>query len=398
MGKDKFSFHKKYGICSRKGLIIFGFWGLVSWPFWTAHSFAEEQASPPPRQAEEARLLVSIGDQLWEIGEQARAIEKYQEALKLSPLNVEATSRLVFSFQKAQYRLPKGLKNELGDQYYLYFLRLAYQLQAIEPKYRKDPKLLWEQVYFLEKNRETQKYAGEVLEALQELHPDDPEVLAKLGEFRVEFSLSKKEKERGIELINQAIDRNPKEPKYLQTLGEALLKIGKDAEAIRVYERATNVIEDDGKEALYEKRKFAVEGMQVFRQHAKKDEKNGILTPSLMMPLDERINVFEHFYYLIDPKESFHPYEQAMVPGERYLLTLYSKTDNIKKAEALLAKYYGGEGIGTQGNARFIEEDFTKNWIEILEKKSPESEVLRTLRATYEDKWGEVAPEKKDRN
>lgn len=338
------------------------------------------------------KIHLEVGDRLLAQKKYYEAYKDYQQALELDVLNVDAHRKLISLYLTV---FPGGIDPK-GAYKSEEYLRLVYRLYSIKPDLLNDPNILMAEARILADDRlpdSNQNWEGaeQILTRLLELRPDDTVALVRLGELRTGLNRSPKEGQSGLALIRKAVELRPEKMEYKLQLGKALVNLEQGAEAIRWYrqlvQNAPRVEMGEDQNYL----SFAKHGMALFHHYAVRDKERGILTKTLDMPIDERIETIEYLITLEPEEISESKYfwwsnitKGTALNPRKWLALLYIEQGQFEQADRSLSD-------SKQRKLKSINRELYELWIEVLERGGHDKNKLEQIIAEYEEKFGRRA-------
>ena len=167
---------------------------------------------------------IHLGILLYRLTRYDEAVEHLTRAVGLKPSNSETHLLLGLSylqaneFEQATSAFEKGLEYHPNDE------NLRFNLGAAYDKLDRFPDVVRE------------------MEAVLALNPDHTDALNYLGYSYADRGINGEE---AVELTRRAVALKPDNGAYVDSLGWALFKVGKVAEALREIQRAAELVEDD---------------------------------------------------------------------------------------------------------------------------------------------------------
>jgi len=255
--------------------------------------------------AEKSKFNLIVGALLADLGKVDEAVERMQKAVSAEDALPEAFIQLATLFadvkkdtasaekiiDKALIKFPDSLEILFAKASYLYFMERYAEsvtfLQKVEAKAKEAKQDLSESFYMtygsaLERSGEIQK-AEEVFRTGLEKYPKSHYMLNYLAYMWAEAGINLEE---GIELVKKALEAEPENGAYLDTLGWLLFKKGDSKSALEWIQKADNFLKEDPVilehlgdiyEAIGEKEK----AKEAFIRSYKKDSSRNVIKEKL---------------------------------------------------------------------------------------------------------------------
>jgi tetratricopeptide (TPR) repeat protein len=239
------------------------------------------------RDRERVATLQAVGDRIADTADiegegYERAIAEYEKALALDGGNIAVFRRIISAARrKLELENPVRLHERECQAEINSALTRIYEFQAAHPGLKDDQELLLEEAALLTLSGKAES-AVAALKKIEQLHPGNPDVLARLG-FATDDA----------DLVRRALEKRPGEASYHHVLGQVLERRGRKAEAIREHRRAADLPEGSSLESK-RTRNYALRAiLDVFKSVGGADER--ALCAELDMPVEERVEMLEYF-------------------------------------------------------------------------------------------------------
>ncbi len=274
----------------------------------------------------EVKMFLEVGDRFAGQFKLNKANDEYQKILEIDKENIDAQRRIIAVMRQKLY-LEIGPLPQVND-----VLSRIYKVQALNPQLKNDTELLLEEAR-IHIYDDSWHLALTVLDNIRRKNPANSEALALVG--LGEVLTAPGNSQAGLDLLNQAIEKEPNNPLYHFYYAEALEHSEDYADSIRAYYQAAKLStgEDYGSQKLHNESILKLD--EIFMRFFAKD---GALTSHLDLTLDERVLIYE---YLVEEYEKLRSHSMSLETSRSgYLAMLYYSIKNYEKADHEIRKVF----------------------------------------------------------
>ncbi|MEA3548278.1 MAG: PDZ domain-containing protein [Thermodesulfobacteriota bacterium] len=319
------SSHSSKSFSLKKISAIIGFIGIIIGAI-VGGSKIVQQVQESRGTNKEVKILLEVGDRFAGQFKLNKANDEYQKILEIDKENIDAQRRIIAVMRQKLY-LEIGPFPQVND-----VLSRIYKVQALNPQLKDDTELLLEEARILIYG-DSWHHALIVLENIRRKNPANSEALALGGLGQVLTAPGNSQ--AGLDLLNQAIEREPNNPLYHFYRAEALEHVEDYSDSIRAFYQAAQLSsgKDYGSYKLHNESILKLD--TIFMRFFAKD---GALTSHLNLSLDERVRIYE---YLVEEYEKLRSRSRSLETARSgYLAMLYYSVKNYEKADHEIRKMF----------------------------------------------------------